>query len=80
VNQKDEKGLNTTEWKLYNDTNIQFFSNWGEVVNFCVTSKCLPTLLFYEAYQGLQTNGDFDKFAIAEEFVDSLQITAMEQD
>jgi hypothetical protein len=52
VGQK-QNGRYTREWKLYNDTQVQDFRDWAEVVHYCISSKCIPTLLFYEALQPL---------------------------
>lgn len=35
-------------WKLVNDTLIEYFNDWGEVVACCLSSRCVPTLLFYQ--------------------------------
>jgi hypothetical protein len=48
VSIRDSDGSKTTMWKLFNDTETQFFMDWNEVVAFCLSSKCIPTLLFYE--------------------------------
>jgi hypothetical protein len=64
-------------WKLYNDTEVKLFMDWGEVVQYCISSKCIPTLLFFESKASA---GYINKFKIAEETYQILQITAMEQD
>ena len=38
----------TVKWKLFNDTQIQEFPEWAAVVEYCIDSKCLPTLLIME--------------------------------
>lgn len=48
VSVRDSDGSKTLMWKLYNDIEVQFFMDWNEVVTFCLSSKCIPTLLFYE--------------------------------
>ena len=53
--------------------------NWEEVVYFCVTSKCIPTLLFYEEQRG-KARGEFDKYLVNQDSIDMLQIQALEQD
>ena len=56
VSQKDQLGKNTTVWKLYNDIDVQYFMDWYEVVNFCISSKCVPTILFYEVVPPIMKN------------------------
>jgi hypothetical protein len=49
--------------------------DWAEVVTFCLSSKCIPTILFYEAKPPLlktQTIEDFDRFAITQDIHDTL--------
>lgn len=36
-------------WTLFNDTQIKDFKNgWTEVVDYCVDTKAVPTLLVYD--------------------------------
>ena len=42
------------------------FLDWGEVVHYCLSSKCVPTLLFYEISIKKENN---DRFIIDEDNV-----------
>ena len=85
VSQRDADGTKTPMWKLYNDTETQFFMDWNEVVTFCLSSKCIPTLLFYEVappvYKGTKSQQkDLYRFSITTDQFEILQIKVMEQD
>lgn len=47
VAEKSDQGL-SHKWRLYNDTFVERFEHWSDVVAFCLNSKCLPTVLMYE--------------------------------
>ncbi len=64
-------------WKLYNDTQVQYFMDWNEVVTFCLSSKCIPTLLFYEVAPPVYKNTqgqqkDKDRFMITQDQLEIL--------
>ena len=47
--------------------------DWNEVVNYCVSSKCIPTLLFYEEVIPVKNKkNDEDRFLIDQESLDML--------
>lgn len=70
VNEK-LNGERTCSWKLYNDTSVEFFSNWNDVVQYCVASKCIPTLLFYED-SSLSKKIKVNRFAIDHDALEML--------
>jgi len=77
VSEKDHRGRKTTMWKLYNDTDVRIFMDWAEVVAFCLNSKCIPTLLFYEVaypvFKNTQSQSqDINRFLISAEQLDVL--------
>jgi len=85
VSVRDSDGSKTLMWKLYNDIEVQFFMDWNEVVTFCLSSKCIPTLLFYEVappvYKGSKgQQKDINRFFISRDQFELLQIKVMEQD
>ena len=46
-----------SKWRLLNDTDVsKQFENWGEVVDFCISSKCVPTLLFADLSESAPSN------------------------
>ena len=60
------------KWRLYNDTQIKDFRDWSQVTKYCVESKCLPTVLFYEC------NDDLDKGLRQQYLSDSLLLQKYE--
>jgi hypothetical protein len=48
VSERFEGGKLSPMWKLFNDRQVQIFMDWNEVVTYCISSKCIPTVLFYE--------------------------------
>jgi hypothetical protein len=58
-------------WKLYNDQQAQLFMDWNEVVSYCLSSKCIPTVLFYELNNHQQKHST-QRFAIMNESMEIL--------
>lgn len=44
-------------WKCYNDEKKEFYKKWIDVVNSCIETIAVPTLLFYE-----QVDGPYDQY------------------
>lgn len=37
-----------TEWTLFDDANVDSMGEWFNVVKYCMTARCQPTVLFFE--------------------------------
>lgn len=82
VSEKEDGGVYSCRWKLINDTKTQLFNDWGEVVDYCLSSRCVPTLVFFERFKGpsnQQQNSD-QRFSVSFDQQQLLQMRAMEQD
>jgi hypothetical protein len=76
VAEKRANGSLTKRWRLYNDTFNEKFDDWYSVVNFCITSKSVPTVLMYEATTHASENED--RYILTAGKLEALQIAAMD--
>lgn len=47
-NPESYQDRNSNKWRLYNDTQINDFKDWSEVLTYCFEQRCFPTVLIYE--------------------------------
>ena len=84
IGEKEKEGNYSNAWRLINDTSVnQTFKEWGEVVDFCISSKCIPTLVFCEEHSippsNQQSTGD-ERYQISGEILEMLNLKAVDQD
>ena len=62
-------------WYHYNDTQTIAFQDWLSVIQECLNSKCMPTLLVYE-----ESDGQFNSVIRGnnELFISSLKIEELQ--
>ncbi len=69
------KASTSSQWTLFNDSSIKHFQKWIDVVEYCIDTKCIPTMLVLE--KGRSSGSDFILYSMDK---DSLRAKAREQD
>ncbi|CDW73817.1 ubiquitin carboxyl-terminal hydrolase-related protein [Stylonychia lemnae] len=72
--------ISSGSWKLFNDLLIKDFDEWYDVINFCLESKCIPTLIIYEQQGYMMNTPGYDDLIIKRSQIEELQFKAMDQD
>ena len=64
-----------SEWTLFNDASIRHFRTWSSVVEYCVDTKTVPTIVFME-----EQGNAVDDFRISYNRLEMLKLRAKDHD